>query len=446
MRGGQEKHTMDNRPWSAWFGALTVMLLPLGAGALEPSHDVAAGKAPQLREIVVSVFDLDRTLAAFTGPLGWPLRERGQADPTVARVLGLPVDTPIDQALLGTAKQDDVSIRLIAIHVDDKSRTPIRPGGRWWDVGGLGPLQLSVADADSAAAGLALLGWSRGGPPRSSASRRVIEMRGPDDLTVSLSTDDPVSGDTVTGAAIVHDIAAWREFMSEILGISPVAQGERRNVDPDLFGLPGSVRGLSDHRWASIALSPSSHLNALQFLRTIGHDFTGDVRAPRLGVLALRLEVSDAGTIAARAKAKAAPVAAELQIERLSPYGTVRTVVLRAPGGLAIEAFTPQAKPMSETELKARFAQGGYATWVRFNNMLTGTVRWNADGTSRVVWDTGNLDERGTWTIKGDAVCTAWTRLRSNREVCVHHYRLDANTTESFRTETLQPDGIYTWH
>ena len=432
--------------WCVPIGVATALLMSMSARAGEPPAKMSLSDAPKLREIVISVFDLERTLAAFTGPLGWTVVERGTADTTVARVLGLPVDTQIDQALLSGRTRDGVEIRLLAIRSDDKARTPIRPGGRWWDVGGFGPLQIAVADVDTAAGGLARLGWTGNGVPQLSSEHRMIEMRGPDDLTISLTAGDRGSRDQASGTAIVRDISAWRRFMTEIVGLSNVVQGERHNVDPDLFGLPGSARGMADHRLASIELSPTSHIDALQFSRAIGHDFSDGVRAPRLGVLALRLQVSDEAMTAARTKSQKADVAADLQIERLSPYGTVRTMALRAPGGLVIEMFTPEAKPMTEAELKSRFARGGYATWVRFNNLLTGNVRWNADGTAHVVWDTGNLDELGTWTIKGDAVCTAWTRLRSNRELCVHHYRLDANTTQSFRSETSQPDGIYTWH
>ena len=437
---------MNLRRWCVPFGVATVMLMSMSAHAADPPANMSVSKAPRLREIVISVFDLERTLAAFTGPLGWSVVERGPADTTVARVFGLPVDTQIDQALLSGLTRDGVQIRLIAIRHDDKARTPSRPGGRWWDVGGFGPLQIAVADVDTAASGLARLGWTGNGVPQSSSEHRMIEMRGPDDLTISLAAGNRDSRDQTSGTVIVRDIAVWRRFMTEIVGLSNVVEAERRNVDPEFFGLPGSARGIADHRWASIELSPTSHIDALQFSRAIGHDFSDGVRAPRLGVLALRLQVSDESMIAARTKSPKALIAADLQIERLSPYGTVRTMALRAPGGLAIEMFAPEAKPMTEAELKSRFARGGYATWVRFNNMLTGNVRWNADGTAHVVWDTGNLDELGTWTIKGDAVCTAWTRLRSNRELCVHHYRLDDRTTQSFRSETPQPDGIYTWH
>jgi hypothetical protein len=100
---------------------------------------------------------------------------------------------------------------------------------------------------------------------------------------------------------------------------------------------------------------------------------------------------------------------------------------------------------MTETELREFTRRGRFATWTRFNNELTGSVWWFPDGSARVKWDAGNLDERGTWTVRGDAVCTAWPRLRSGRELCVKHYRLAGDTTQSFRVDGGGPDGIYDW-
>ena len=69
---------------------------------------------------------------------------------------------------------------------------------------------------------------------------------------------------------------------------------------------------------------------------------------------------------------------------------------------------------------------------------------WRPNGTAHVKWDQGSLDEEGTWTVNGDAVCTAWFKLRNNRELCVHHYRLAGDTTQSYRLDGT-PDGIHEW-
>ena len=194
-----------------------------------------------------------------------------------------------------------------------------------------------------------------------------------------------------------------------------------------------------------VGLGDASIFAGWRFTRAKAADVSDQIAPDHFGVLALRVMVPDAVAFADHAATAGVKMTAAPQIERLAPYGTLRTTTVTAPGGMLVEAMSTGAAPMTESELKSRFAQGGSATWVRFNNKLTGSVQWRADGTAHVVWDTGNLDEQGTWTIKGDAVCTAWTRLRFNRELCVHHFALDRNTTQSFRVDSLLPDGIYSW-
>ena len=418
-------------------------LIPALIGGCLAGPAVAAPETPpRLSEIVVSVSDLARFLDALTGPLRGRVIERGPADPSVARVLGLPVETPVDQALVAVGDRPGGRLRLVAVRraTDAETPAPIRPGGGWWDSGGLMNLSLAVADVAAARDGLRRLGWGTAGPIRVEGDGHHADLRGPDDLLLSLR--DRAGGDTgFNGISVVKDLDAWRRLVS---GVFDLDAGKPRRATAVLPGLPDNTANLGDHRETAVALD-GGPLTAWQWSRAGGRDVAGDVHAPNLGAIAVRVAVDDVARVAARAKANGAPLAAELQIEKLSPYGIVRTVGVRLPGGLTIEAFSPGAAPMTEAELKTMFAGGGYATWVRFNNKLTGDVRWNADGTAHVRWDTGYLDELGTWSIKGDAVCTPWTRLRSNREVCVHHFRLDQTTTEAFRIEGLQPDGIYHW-
>ena len=44
----------------------------------------------------------------------------------------------------------------------------------------------------------------------------------------------------------------------------------------------------------------------------------------------------------------------------------------------------------------------------------------------------------------GNTVCTAWQGLREGRELCVRHYRLWGEVTQSFRVDGT-PDGSHYW-
>lgn len=163
----------------------------------------------------------------------------------------------------------------------------------------------------------------------------------------------------------------------------------------------------------------------------------GPVDAP----LPLR-RIATTGIVAMRESAKGR-LAADLQIARIAPHGVSRAMVL-AQNGTYTEFFEPGAKPMTEQELKEFTIKGRFSNWTRFNNKLTGTVVWRPDGSAHVKWDQGTLDEEGTWTIRDDRVCTAWFRLRQGKELCVQHYRLFGDTTQSFRADGT-PDGIHSW-
>lgn len=161
----------------------------------------------------------------------------------------------------------------------------------------------------------------------------------------------------------------------------------------------------------------------------------GDIPLP-----AARIAVADIANLRERMRSK---IVADIQIARYAPHGVSRAMVVEESGA-RLELFEPGARPMTEQELRIFAARGRYSTWTRFNNKLTGSVVWRPDGTAHVKWNQGTLDEEGTWTIRGDAVCTAWFRLRNGQELCVQHYRLFCDTTQSFRADGT-PDGIHTW-
>lgn len=155
----------------------------------------------------------------------------------------------------------------------------------------------------------------------------------------------------------------------------------------------------------------------------------------------------DIETLRARLVAAGIPLAADVQLLRLTknPLNFVRALAVRVPeSGVWIEVVQPGAQPMSETELLKFTASDRMSRWTRFNNQLTGMVWWRADGSAHVKWDQGNLDVEGTRTVRGDTVCTAWKGLREGRELCVRHYRLWGEVTQSFRVNGT-PDGIHFW-
>jgi hypothetical protein len=67
------------------------------------------------------------------------------------------------------------------------------------------------------------------------------------------------------------------------------------------------------------------------------------------------------------------------------------------------------------------------------------TSAFNKDGSAKVTWRTG--EAVGTWTLKGNAICTSWTTLRDGREGCAAYYQVDDKTFQSY-TVAGQPEGM----
>jgi hypothetical protein len=442
----------------------TLLTSSIAAGQDQPVFPIDLSQGNHIQEFVISVSDMKRTLPTFTDVMKWKIFDQGKADASVARLWGLDTETPVDQVLVGNAESKYGFIRLVEIKIDKKEI--IRPGGRWWDTGGIFNFNVFFRDLDSTAVDLRKYGWNANNLPATyerpnNVRGKTMMMLGPDDVMMSFQQriSRPMTGwpdfqgasHIEVGYQIVTDIKAWSDFYTNVLGFGALGGirelKDDKPVGPNVYGLPHNAVGFTDGFQVNVKFRDKHEqsLGARQFTNATGYDFTSRANPPNLGIMTVRVPVSDVKALRERIVSAKIDMPSDLQIVRLAPYGAVRALAVRSPGsGMWLELFQPGAEPMTEGELKDFTRQGRYATWTRFNNKLTGSVLWRKDGSARVKWDEGGLDEEGTWAIKGNAVCTAWKKLRNNRELCVHHYRLAGDTTQSFTVDG-RTDGIYNW-
>ena len=149
---------------------------------------IGPGQESQIQEFVVIVSDLDLTLPAFTDVLKWDIKYQGKAHKTVAQSWGLPVDIPIHEVLVGNAASRYGFVRLVEI--DGVEQLLIRPGARWWDIGGLLNINVLVKDSEEVINGLRALGWYARAMPEAYVYPGNVKgvsmiMIGPDDLMLS---------------------------------------------------------------------------------------------------------------------------------------------------------------------------------------------------------------------------------------------------------------------
>jgi hypothetical protein len=419
------------------------------------------GAETQIQEFVYSVPDIERALPAFRDVLKWKVLHQGPAKSTVPRAWGLPPKTRVDEVLLGNAGSKYGYVRLVRIH--DVPQQVIRPGGRWWDTGGMFNINVLVRDLDATEAGLAALGWNAVALvddyvyPGNVRGRSQM-MLGPAGVVLSFQQriSPPLSGwpdfDGAThievGYQIVNDFDAWQKFWSETVGLSTRDPRVRRSDKPvgkNDYGLPHDLVGVENSRQggANPRKGGEQLLGARQFLTAQGHDFAERAKPPNLGLMTLRLPFADIDPLLARVRAAGIALAAQPQIVDLPPYGTVKLAAFRSPGsGMWVEVFEQGATPLTAEAMRALLGRGARGTWTTLAGSNGGTMRYERNGRAQVTWTSGKAD--GTWAIKGNSLCTAWKSMRDGREQCAVYYAVDGRTYQSFQLDGT-PDGFNTF-
>ena len=73
---------------------------------------------------------------------------------------------------------------------------------------------------------------------------------------------------------------------------------------------------------------------------------------------------------------------------------------------------------------------GRTATWQTGDRRFRGATTWYADGTQRLTSDIPDIEtDTGTWTVRGEELCSSWTKVRNGTESCAPLLR--------------RPDGSY---
>jgi len=435
----------------------------LGAQAAEPPAvlKVDPGAETQIQEFVLSVSDIESALPAFRDVLKWKVLHEGTAGPTVARAWGLPAKSAINEVLLGNPASRYGYLRLVRVH--DQPQQVIRPAGRWWDTGGMFNLNVLVKDLDAVETGLARLGWHAVALPDNyvypgNVRGKSQMMLGPESLVLSFQQriSPPLSGwpefESAThvevGYQLVDDFDAWQEFWTGVMGLparEPRLRKSGKPVGPNDYGLPHNATGLDDSRQGGVYPRKGGEqlLGGRQFLNATGYNFSERARPPNLGIMTLRLPFADIDPILERARAAGLALAAEPQIVDLAPYGAVRLAALRSPGsGMWVEIFEPGAKPLERAAMQALLGRGVRGSWVSFGGGNKGTLVYERSGRARVTWGSGAAT--GRWSLKGNAVCTAWPSMRDGREQCAVYHAVGGRTYQSFQLDGT-PDGFNTF-
>ena len=311
-----------------------------------------------LQEMVVSVKFLDQAIQTYLNIAGWEVAYRGLAPSQQAEHWGLSPDTPIEQAVLRVPGTEKGYLRLVRFLGVEQVR--IRSSARPFDTGAIFNFNALVKDLDgvfelmrdNGFVGFAdptyytIFGKEYGG----------AMLRGHDGVVINLlqRVNDPYAdvppftrmSHVVNATQMVDDYEESLEFFRDKLGwhvrweAAPTWPEDGSNN----MSLPNSllVDGTVKERAASFIFAPDADGGSIEIFKfdgVSGKDYSDRAIPPNLGVLMYRVHVPDLEGYAERIAANGVLPIKSLTSYQIAPYGSVKSMIIKAPSGAWIEMF-----------------------------------------------------------------------------------------------------------
>ncbi len=338
--------------------ALILTMLSLSSAAQEPVYALDADAIWQ--EAVVSVRDLDRTIAHHREIAGWEVLQRGSVDPALLRQWHLPEGVTADFALMHNPPDKTGFVRFISFQGTEDQRV-IRANAQAWDTGGIFSLMVYADDLDAVWDRARKLGWHGYNEPVTFYSRGVtlknMVLRGPDGVTYGVyqrvTPPHPywqgfeALSRPFNAMMMVRDAEGTAEWYKQALGL--IAWRESEFTDPaemsNNFGLPRWATDEVVRRTRILQPPPLDRefgrVELMEFVGWSSRDLKDRAVPPNLGPLALRYPVSDIDERIAHMESIGTELWTQPAEVTMAPYGKVRTVAVRAPNGVIVEFFEP---------------------------------------------------------------------------------------------------------
>lgn len=328
---------------------LIMLSAPLGAETL-----VSDG----YREAVFSVSDA-KAYSVFLREVGaWEALYRGEVDRAMLAAWKLPGSAAASEIVLGNPGTSRGFIRLVQFAGVEQQQ--IRSNAQTWDTGGWFDVNSRILDMDATFAATQSRDWQAySDPVQFTFGPFVVKewlTRGPDGIVIAMieRIAPPLEGfpqlkkmsRLINATQIVPDIEAARDFYLNKLGFETYLnhEGPSKSPGPNVLGLPHNL-ATRIPRLVTI-VHPSGvndgSVELLQFDGAEGADFSTRAVPPNLGILMLRFPVSDINAFEARVDAEGIEVVVRPTNVTLPPYGSVRLMAIRGPGGAWIEFFERQ--------------------------------------------------------------------------------------------------------
>jgi hypothetical protein len=311
------------------------------------------------QEAVISVSDLDAAVATWRDVGEFSVHCRSEANKALAEFWGVPADTRIEQVVLKKRVSNRGLIRLVRFH--GLPQVQIRSSGMPWDTGGIFDLYHYVSDVDAIFHKLRARGWQAYNDPVGYVlgpfDIREVIVRGPDgEVLVLMQRNAPPYNSEAFGvgtgigwpfnsALKTMQWDAHVELFSEQLGWKEHLGGETVSEPPgeNPSGLPWNLAQTEPRVFAAYANHDSDRGGSIQSMYLggmTGKDFSGQAKAPNLGILALRVPMPDLDAFSAGFVARGGKVDRPSRRLTLAPYGEIDILAIKAPNGARIEFFS----------------------------------------------------------------------------------------------------------
>ncbi len=307
-----------------------------------------------IREVIYSTGNLTKASHLFEEYGGWNRVGQYQTDRKVLDTWQLEEEATATEILIQSNHYEHGQIRLIEFN--NVEQEIMRSSQQPWDVGGIMDINLRVHDVQQNFDTLRNMGWHGLSDPLLQVMGPFklydVLMRGLDDtiiafthrleppmeLTAPINLPTHVYKTSIT----VDDLAKSRSFYEDILGCEILTEYAVKKDSPqeNMFGLP---HNLAD-KVSCNAIIYSIHggrdvdFQIVQFDGVTGKDFTEKIKAPNIGFLNYRVELTGIKSYHEKIiKDGGQPTPLSKAI--IQPYGEVQLFSIRSPCNAHFEFF-----------------------------------------------------------------------------------------------------------
>ena len=311
------------------------------------------------QEAVFSVSSLATYDEMLTGVAGWKKLAEGAVERELLRAWGLDNGVSAAFAVYGNPGTRRGYIRLIQF--DGARQQRIRSGAQAWDTGGWFDVNTRVVTMRQKFDELQQRGWQATSDPVTFSFGPFVVTewlaRGPDGIVLAMieRVSPPLDGwpalrdmsRLFNATQVVTDLASARRFYEDVLGFKPYLEhrGASESEGPNVLGLPHSLADdiVRDIVIVSPAGDNEGSIELLSFEGLAGADFSSRAVPPNLGILMLRFPTGDVDALYRHLQIRDTAIVFAPTTVTLAPYGEVRLLGARGPGGVWLEFFEKDA-------------------------------------------------------------------------------------------------------